>query len=189
MKFYSTFWSSILQPSFVFVNDSLGLLLSIICCSFMMSWRTCEILLRCSLVTTFWSLIWNPLLIVHVSFQLLFSISLWYFRCFFEIRWLFWRILTCLLKFFVKFYSTFWSSILKPSFVFVNDSLGLLLSIICCCFMMSWRTCEILLWCSLVTTFWSLISNSLLIVHVSFQLLFFISLWYFRCLTFSKNRD
>ena len=95
--------------------------------------------------------------------------------------WLFWRILTCLLKFFVKFYSTFWSSILKPSFVFVNDSLGLLLSIICCCFMMSWRTCEILLWCSLVSTFWSLISNSLLIVHVSFQLLFFISLWYFRC--------
>ena len=52
----------------------------IICCSFL-SWRTCEILLRCSLVTTFWSLIWNPLLIIHVSFQLLFFISLWYFRC------------------------------------------------------------------------------------------------------------
>ena len=72
----------------MFVNDSLGLLLFIKCCSFL-SWRTCEILLRCSLVTTFWSLFWNPLLIVHVSFQLLFSISLWYFGCFFEIRWLF----------------------------------------------------------------------------------------------------
>ena len=64
----------------MFVSDSLGLLLFIKCCSFF-SWRTCEILLRCSLVTTFWSLIWNPLLIVHVSFQLLFFISLWYFRC------------------------------------------------------------------------------------------------------------
>ena len=64
----------------MFVNDSLGLLLFIKCCSFL-SWRTCEILLRCSLVTTFWSLIWNPLLIVHVSFQLLFFISLWYFKC------------------------------------------------------------------------------------------------------------
>ena len=65
----------------------------------MMSWRTCEILLWCSLVTTFWSLTSNSLLFVHVSFQLLFFISLWYFRCFFEIRWLFWRILTSLLKF------------------------------------------------------------------------------------------
>ena len=80
MKVYSTFWSSILQPSFVFVNDSLGLLLSIICCSFMMSWRTCEILLWCFPVTTFRSLIWNPLLILHVSFQLLFFIKLLSFR-------------------------------------------------------------------------------------------------------------
>ena len=62
-------------------------------------------------------------------------------------------------------------------------------SFIICCSFLSWRTCGTLLWCSLVTTFWSLISNSLLIVHVSFQLLFFISLWYFRCLTFLKNLD
>ena len=41
-----------------------------------MSWRTCEILLWCFLVATFWSLIWNPLLIVPVSFQLLFFIRL-----------------------------------------------------------------------------------------------------------------
>ena len=62
-------------------------------------------------------------------------------------------------------------------------------SFIICCSFLSWRTCETLLWCSLVTTFWQLISNSLLIVHVSFQLLFFINLWYFRCLTFLKNLD
>ena len=166
----------------MFVNDSVGLL-SIICCSFMMSWRTCEILLWCFRVTTFWSLIWNPLLIVHVSFQLLFFISLWYFRCL-----TFLKNLDLFVEVFLKFFSTFWSSILKTSFVFVNDSMGLLLFIICCSFL-SWRTCEILLWCSLVTTFWSLISNSLLIVNVSFQLLFFSSLWYFRCLTFLKNLD
>ena len=78
----------------------------IICCSFL-SWRTCETLLWCSLVTTFWSLTSNSLLFVHVSFQLLFFISLWYFRCFFAIRWLFWRILTSLLKFLWNFIELF----------------------------------------------------------------------------------
>ena len=178
--FFSTFWSPVKQ-SFLFVNDSLGVLLFIICCSFVMSWRTCAILLWCFLVTTLRSLIWDSLLIDGDSFQLLFFISLSSSTLVAFLTWFLLLSGQCVLI------TVLFHYVHKSSWVFFYIILFEFWRIFDLCGL-SWRVCFVFLWCILVITFWWWFEIPGWLSMTRFSL-FFISLWYFRCLTFLKNFD
>ena len=191
--FFSTFWSPVKQ-SFLFVNDSLGVLLFIICCSFVMSWRTCAILLWCLLVTTFWSLFWNPLLFLHVSFQLLFFIKLLSFRSLeFDLFVESWLVCWCFFDMFTDYFSITDLNRVSDCRWFASTWFHPILILHIpypCCFDLfdgSCRVCWRFFWCFPLTNIWSLVWNNLFFSSIRFNSL--LHLWCFPLRLISTFSD